>query len=61
MNDEKTIFDGENTQYQSHDEEATQYDDAYNNENKKTEEIPKVRRADSSLSNIYFRKYSSSP
>ena len=38
MNDEKTIFDGENTQYQSHDEEATQYDDAYNNENKKTEE-----------------------
>ena len=39
MNDEKTIFDGENTQYQSHDEEATQYDDAYNNENKKTEEI----------------------
>ena len=38
MNDEKTIFDGENTQYQSHDEEATQYDDAYNNENTKTEE-----------------------
>ena len=38
MNDEKTIFDGENTQYQIHDEEATQYDDAYNNENKKTEE-----------------------
>ena len=38
MNDEKTIFDGENTQYQSHDEEATQYDEAYNNENTKTEE-----------------------
>ena len=38
MNDEKTISDGENTQYQSHDEEATQYDDAYNNENTKTEE-----------------------
>lgn len=38
MNDEKTIFDGENTQYQSHNEEATQYDDAYNNENTKTEE-----------------------
>ena len=38
MNEEKTIFDGENTQYQSHDEEATQYDDAYNNENTKTEE-----------------------
>lgn len=38
MNDEKTIFDGENTQYQSHDEEETQYDDAYNNENTKTEE-----------------------
>lgn len=36
MDDEKTLFDGEKRQYQSHDEEATQYDDAYNKENKKS-------------------------
>lgn len=38
MNDEKTLFDGDNTQYQGHEEETTQYDDVNNMENKKSEE-----------------------
>lgn len=38
MNDEKTIYDDEKTQYQSQDEEATQYDDAYEKENNKSED-----------------------
>lgn len=38
MNDEKTIYDDEKTQYQSQDEEATQYDDAYEKEDNKSEE-----------------------
>ena len=38
MNDEKTIYDDEKTQYQSQDEEATQYDDAYKRENSKSNE-----------------------
>ena len=38
MNDEKTIYDDEKTQYQSHDEEATQYDAAYEKENNNSEE-----------------------
>ena len=38
MNDEKTIYDDEKTQYQSQDEEATQYDDAYEKEANKPEE-----------------------
>ena len=39
MNDEKTIYDNEKTKYQSQDEEATQYDDAFEKENKKSEEV----------------------
>lgn len=38
MNDEKTIYDDEKTQYQSQDEEATQHDDAYEKENNKPED-----------------------
>lgn len=38
MNDEKTIYDDEKTQYQSQDEEATQYDDACEKENNKSED-----------------------
>jgi len=38
MNDEKTIYDDEKTQYQSQDEEATQYDDAYEKKNNKSED-----------------------
>ena len=45
MDDEKTLFDGEKRQYQSHDEEATQYDDAYNKENKKPSTSDSKNRA----------------
>jgi hypothetical protein len=38
MNDEKTIYDDEKTQYQSQDEEATQYDEAYEKKSNKSEE-----------------------
>lgn len=38
MNDEKTIYDDEKTQYQSQDEEATRYDDANERESSKSEE-----------------------
>lgn len=38
MNDEKTIYDDEKTQYQSQDEEATQYDDVRPPKDKKSEE-----------------------
>lgn len=38
MNDEKTIYDDENTQYQSQDEEATQYDDTYEKEDNQVDD-----------------------
>lgn len=39
MDDEKTIYDNEKTQYQSQDEEATQYDDASGKESKQPEKV----------------------
>lgn len=58
MNDEKTIYDDEKTQYQSQDEEATQYDDTYEKENNQVNdsETSKAKQNENSKKQPIWKK-----